>query len=157
MIEVDIVNLGLTIYLPDDLSGDQLAGAIAARFPGGRPPVERRGRSRASIVEPYVPGDETEEPITSRFTCEVHPDDHGDRVAPEKRPAFGIRYGLAEDLEATLDAASKAAGGSSSGFLQSCSRRARRWAMIRVTDEVMLYGAMPMFIRRAMVWGASLV
>ncbi len=29
--------------------------------------------------------------------------------------------------------------------------------MTSVTDEVMLYGAMPMFIRRAIVCGASLV
>ena len=43
------------------------------------------------------------------------------------------------------------------GFLQVQSLRARRWAVMRITDEAMLNGAMPMFMRRVSVWGASLV
>ncbi len=45
----------------------------------------------------------------------------------------------------------------SSGSLQMHSRRARRWAVIMITDEAMLNGATPMFIIRVSVVGASLV
>ena len=41
----------------------------------------------------------------------------------------------------------------STGFLQVQSLRARRWAVIRITEEAMLNGAMPMFIRRVSVCG----
>jgi hypothetical protein len=45
----------------------------------------------------------------------------------------------------------------SSGCLQVHRRRARRCAVIRITEEAMLKPATPMFIRRVRVEGASLV
>ncbi len=51
------------------------------------------------MVEPYTPGDETSEPISARYSCEVHPDDPGDVQPVERRPAFGIVWGTIETLD----------------------------------------------------------
>jgi hypothetical protein len=45
----------------------------------------------------------------------------------------------------------------STAFLHEHSRRARRWAVIRITEDAILNGATPMFLRRSSVEGASLV
>ena len=55
----------------------------------------------------------------------------------------GLQHGLVADMSA--------------GCLQVHRRRARRWAVIRMTEDAMLNGATPMFIRRVRVDGASLV
>src|SRR5258705_13377304 len=47
--------------------------------------------------------------------------------------------------------------GISTGFLHEHSLRASLWAVMRFTDEAMLKGAIPMFMRRVSVEGASLV
>jgi hypothetical protein len=94
MIEVHIKNYGMTIHLPDGLSLDQLAAAIAQRFPQGKPPIELRGRGRATLVEPYVHDDA--EAISGWWSCIVNP--AGD-LPPQRSFANGIAFGLAEDLE----------------------------------------------------------
>jgi hypothetical protein len=43
------------------------------------------------------------------------------------------------------------------GFLHEQSLRPRRWAVMRITLEAMLKGAIPMFMRRVRVVGASFV
>jgi hypothetical protein len=96
MIEVHVTNYDMTLHLPDGLSEDQLMAAIAGHFPKGRPPVIEHGLARAFVIEPYTRDDGT---ISTRWTCTVNPGDPA--VPPPPMPyANGIKYGLADDLDA---------------------------------------------------------
>ncbi len=73
------------------------------------------------------------------------------------QPTALYGFQLPSSWSAVKPAASSVSSGMSAGCLQEHSRRPRRCAVMRMTEEATLNGATPMFKRRVSVPGASLV